>query len=205
MFKNDNLNQNSHNYDGKTRHHLLLFASALAKGTYIYGNKIIPVDFLSCLREINPDFVFISLWQTRQNWTELNQPYHNALEAGFPRVHFVIFADNAFSFENMPANFTGRVWVRGTSGKTYSELTKVVENIASLGYEVGILDSSLEEMTEVVPGVLSSLPLTYITTAGPWKPVAGWNCPSINMGKGFWTCDSPFTFLWSLTVNADCI
>jgi len=80
----------------------------------------------------------------------------------------------------------------------------MIENIASQGFNAGILDDSnlAKYMTGVVPSVVSSVPFAFKPTTGPWTPFAGWQCPLITVGAVASQCSQ---LVQSLAVNIDCV
>jgi len=183
----------------------LLCASALADGVMVLGSKVQTKDVFTCLRQSYPDFVMIAMDLQTQNWDAFKQSHQNALDAGYKHVHVSIATWQPLQPGSLPVNFSGRVWITGVAWlKTYAQLVTQVEDLASQGYNAGIMGTPhvTDYLTGVVPSVISNLPYALEFSTNSWTPFAGWQCPSLILGAVANQCTQTITPLES---NASCV
>jgi len=81
----------------------------------------------------------------------------------------------------------------------------MVEDIASQGYNAGVLDGNLfYYMKGDVPSVISSIPYAFDTNTifKPFIPFAGWKCAALNVAKPAEQCGQ---IVEVVTQNPDCV
>ncbi len=165
----------------------LLSIAAFSSGIYVNGGRLQTVDDWKCLRQTSPDFAIIAMDLRTQNWTQFAESHQNALTAGYKHIHVSIASWQPLQPGSLPKSFSGRVWITGNAGNPYSALVSMVEDIASQGYNAGILDGNLFYYSkgDEVPSVVSSLPFAFNTNTKflPWIPFGGWQCPALNIAK----------------------